>query len=142
MGHPSRNNIGAYVKPTLALPAFAVVVGTRTGAAIDRLSAGIMAQSCVLVAHTGAITGAPTSPTYDVKLQDSDDGSTGFADIAGAAITQKTVATAALIEKDVDLGPAKRFIRAVEVTAMTGGTTPTHPAAVEVILGGHQSLPQ
>ncbi|MBM4356938.1 MAG: hypothetical protein FJ096_02405 [Deltaproteobacteria bacterium] len=134
------SNIGAEILPVAGLPALANSAGTRNGAAIDRLQSGAMANSLVLVANTGATTGSPTAQTYDLKIQDSADGATGWADLSGAAIAQKTTATAALVQCEVDLLPAKRYIRAVEVVAFTGGTTPATPAAADVILGGFDRL--
>lgn len=134
------NNIGAEILPIAGLAALANSAGTRTGAAIDRLQSGAMSNSLVLACNVGATTGAPSAATYDCKVQDSADGSTGWADLSGAAITQKTSLTAGLVQRDVDLAPAKRFIRVVEVIAFTGGTTPATPAAVDVILGGFDRL--
>lgn len=134
------SNIGAEILPVAGLAALANSAGTRTGSAIDRLQSGSMANSLTLACNVGATTGTPTTQTYDCKLQDSADGSTGWADLSGASITQKTTATAGLVQKDVDLLPAKRYIRVVEVVAFTGGTTPATPAAVDVILGGFDRL--
>ena len=135
------SNIGSEIAPVAGLPALANSAGTRTGAAIDRLQSGALAGSCVLAANVGATTGAPSATTYDVKIQDSADGSTNWLDISGAAITQKTSLTAALVQRDVDLSVARRFIRVVEVVAFTGGTTPATPAAIDVILGGFDRVP-
>lgn len=134
------SNIGAEILPVAGLAALANSAGTRTGSAIDRLQSGSMANSLVLACNVGATTGAPSATTYDCKVQDSADGSTGWADLSGASITQKTTTTAGLVQKDVDLLPAKRFIRVVEVVAFTGGTSPATPAAVDVILGGFDRL--
>jgi len=134
------NNVGAEILPVAGLPALANSAGTRNGAAIDRLQSGALAGSCVIAANVGATTGTPSATTYDVRVQDSADGSTGWADV-GAAITQKTSLTAALAQRDVDLTGARRFIRVVEVVAFTGGTTPATPAAVDVILGGFDRVP-
>jgi hypothetical protein len=100
---------------------------TVNGSAIDRMGK----DSCVLVGVTGAATGGPASKTFDSKLQQSDDGSTGWTDISGAAITQIT-ADSTLKSVSVNLRGCKRYIRAVDVTV---------PAASVVILGGAESLP-
>jgi hypothetical protein len=84
--------------------------------------------------------GTPTSFTYDAKLEDSADGSTGWAALVGAAITQIVAASTAGY-KDVDLSSAKRYIRAVDVIAFVGGTSPKLNAAVAVVLGGADVLP-
>lgn len=130
------NNIGAFVKNVDGIPPTAAAAGTVTGTAINR--AGF--ESCSMRLALGAATGTPTSFTADCKLQDSADGSTGWADISGAASTTLTAASTGN-EKDVDLTVARAFIRAVQVTAFVGGSSPTIPVAVTVTLGGAKSLP-
>ncbi|MDZ7804331.1 hypothetical protein [Thiohalophilus sp.] len=65
--------------------------------------------------------GGGADHTLDVKLQESDDGSTGWADIAGAAFTQVTNAAAAFETLTLDLDKRKRYIRPVDTVA---GTSP------------------
>lgn len=132
MGIPRLHNVGAFINPVIAHAALANAAGTRTGSAIDRRGY----ESCVLSCNVGITTGSPDAQTYDCKLQDSADGSTGWADITGAAITQKTTATAAVVGADVNLAGAARYIRVVEVVGFTNGSSPKTPAAVTVILGG------
>lgn len=129
-------DIGSLVKAVLGNVPVAAAAGTRNGAAIDRQGF----YSCVLTAISGAVTGAPTAQTLDAKLQDSADGSTGWADITGAAIAQIT-AVNTLAQKDVNLSAAKRWIRVVETVGFTGGTSPTLGAAEAVVLGGADTLP-
>lgn len=94
--------------------------GTVNGAAIDTLGYGAVRSTLA----TGAIDAGITD--VDLKLQDSADGSTGWADITGAAI-------ATLDGGDDDDAPAidvllggraagtiKRYIREVLVIAGTG----------------------
>lgn len=78
--------------------------------------------------------GGGTSPTLDVKLQDSDDNST-FADISGATFTQVT-ATASTQAITLNIDAAKRYIRAVTTI---GGTSPTFDMAL-VAVGVKQVL--
>ncbi len=133
--------LGSLYKTTKGNPPAAASAGTRNGSAIDRsVAGGVTYQSATLHAASGAVTGSPTTQTLDAKLQDSADGSTGWADITGAAITQITAANAEA-EVDVDLSGAKRYIRVVEVVAFTGGTTPTLGAQETVVLGGADRLP-
>ena len=66
-----------------------------------------------------------TSPTLDVKMQDSDDNST-FADISGATFTQATDVTS----EEIHFQTNKRYVRAV---ATLGGTSPTFDMAVGVV---------
>lgn len=72
--------------------------------------------------------GTGTSPTLDVKLQDSADNST-FADITGATFTQ--VINAASQQKIVvNKDAARRYVRAV---ATIGGTTPSFTFSVNAV---------
>lgn len=154
MPNPHQSNIGAFLKvhdgasPPVQLgnvPA-AASAGTRNSAAIPRGNF----QSCKLNLRAGATTGTPTSFTADAKIQDSADGSTGWADYtpppgpgstpATAAVTQITAASK-MQSKDVDLATAKAFIRVVETVAFVGGTTPTLAVCSDVVLGGSAVLP-
>lgn len=84
---------------------------------------------------TGASSG--TSPTLDVKVQESADGSTGWTDITGAAFTQITAD-----DKHQSLGlnlrTIKRYIRAVATLA---GTSPTFITSISVNLGTTDNYP-
>lgn len=72
--------------------------------------------------------GAGTSPTQDIKLQDSADNST-YADIAGATFTQ--VVNAASQQKiSVDLSSARKYVRAVSTI---GGTSPSFTSSVNLL---------
>lgn len=137
MSHASRNNIGAYLATRQGLPNLSQAAGSRNGVAIDRRGF----SSLVLIVATGAATGTPSTQTQDVKLQESDDGSTGWTDVSGGALAQKTTATAETRELEFNLAPTKAFIRAVETVAFTGGTTPAFPSSTTVILGGGDKLP-
>lgn len=138
MGTPQVSNAGAFISPQKGTVPQDVAAGVRNGAAIDRSGFG----SCVLVGETGAVTGAPTGQTLDAKVQDSADGATGWADYvppggvaADGAIAQIT-AVNTQAKKNIDLSGAKKFIRTVEVTTLTAGTTPKIGARTSLILGG------
>lgn len=140
---PHNKNSGAYFKVAAGNVPAAVAAGTRNSAAIDRLGY----QSCKLATQTGATSGTPTSFTVNAKVQDSADGSTGWADYvpprgvaADAAITALAAASA-VGTKDIDLSSAKRYVRVVEVTAFVGGTAPTVGCVSELVLGGADFLP-
>jgi hypothetical protein len=111
---------------------------TINGAAIDRMEQnktdGFL--SCVLHYSVGVETGG-TLTTADCKLQHSVDGSTAWSDLAGAAVTQITVDDSAAFV-DVDLGPARRFIRAVSTMVTSAGTV---PLAATVVAGGAKVKP-
>lgn len=135
MAYPT--DIGAQVKVIAGIPP-TNDDGTAAinGAAIDRLGF----QSAVLQVANGVATGAPTSYTIDAKLQESADGSTGWTDISGAAITQITADNSDEYV-DVNLAGAKRYIRVVATTAFVGGTSPTVPVAATVVLDGAAEKP-
>lgn len=81
-----------------------------------------------VVMDVGTVTG--TNPTWDVKIQGSDDNST-FADISGAAFAQVTATGTGAVE--LHCCTSKRYIRA---SATIGGTsTPTFPCAVIAFIG-------
>jgi len=132
----AQRNIGAYVQHGQ------VIVlndsGTTTnGASLDRsgkLSAVIMAQA-------GAASGTPTTQTYDVKLQDSADGTT-FADITTvtSAVTQITADDTVEV-LDIELTNVRKFVRLSTTVAFTGGTSPAWPCAATLVLGGGDVLP-
>lgn len=127
-------DIGAYVAPKIGtVPANTDTTVNGTG--IDRMGY----TSCVLLAATGAVSGAPSAKTADFKIQDSADNST-FADLTGASLTQIT-ADNTLGQKDVDLSGARRYIRVVQTVVLTAGTSPKWPVASFVLLGGADALP-
>ena len=71
-----------------------------------------------------------TTPTLDVKMQDSADGSTGWADISGATFAQVTDAADLTEMITFVVGDNKAFIRAVGTIT---GTTPSVSAGVALI---------
>lgn len=73
-----------------------------------------------VVVSIGAASG--TSPTMDAKLQESVDGSTGWADVAGATLAQKTDSDANTQSVFETHGRGQPFVR---VVATVGGTTPS-----------------
>lgn len=135
-------NIGAYVKTVKGINPANAAAGAINGPAIDRQ--GIL--SCELWHACGAATGSPSARTVDSKLQDSADGSTGWADYnpdgAGSGTAAQLTADNTEARKEINLAAAKRYIRTVETVAFTGGTSPAIPVAAGVVLGGADQLPQ
>ena len=90
---------------------------TATGSAVDIHNFdgryGIILTSSV---------GTGTTPTLDVKVQDSDDGSTGWADVSGATFTQITDAADSTEFITIDTDATKAYIR---IVGTIGGTTPS-----------------
>jgi hypothetical protein len=147
MNLATHKKLGSLFKTVKGNPPALPAAGARNGAAIDRSPAGgIHYNGLTLYAASGAETGAPSARTLDAKIQDSADGSTGWADYIPpgqatvAAIPQITAANSEA-EVDVDLSGAKRYVRVVETLAFTGGTAPTLGAQETVVLGGADRTP-
>ena len=104
----------------MTLSAAASNASTVTGAAVD--ITGYDAPLAVVQSH-GTSTG-----TLDGKIQDSADGSTGWADVSGATFTQRTTA-AAIDSLVIDPRAVKRYIRYV-------GTIVTGPQVLGVVAVG------
>ncbi len=123
--------IGDLETQAVVLPS---VYGTTTGinasaagTTVDLIDALGNYANAVLV--VGTVTGS--SPTLDVKIQSSTDGTTWVdeTDAAGntAAFTQVTTSTNVQV---VGFQPKRRYCRS---TATTGGTSPVFPATVTFI---------
>jgi len=92
------------------------------GDAIERIDF----QSCVVFGQTGAGSG-----DVEFKVEDSHDGDTGWEDFEDYAVTIAAAdADEGLVRLDVNLGPAKRYIRVVATP------TGTRLVASVVALGG------
>jgi hypothetical protein len=116
-----RNSFGASTLHNLAPTAARTTTGQ--GAAVDvRDLEGPWALLLDAAAGTG------TAPTLDVKLQDSDDGSTGWGDVAGVAFAQ--VAAVASRQRIVCVTNTKRYVRAAWTI---GGTTPSFTFSVNAL---------
>ena len=128
-------DIGGQVAPAIGTVPLASDSAVN-GAAVNRSGH----QSCVLILQTGTVTGAPSTKSAISKLQDSADGSTGWADIPGAT-TESITTNDTLKSVNVDLSTAKKYIRAVTTVALSGGTSPKFPVCGTIVLGGSDVLP-
>ena len=127
-------NVGAFLSPRVGFVPQSSPATTVTGASIDRQ--GFL--SAVLVAATGADVGANTVRSLAVRLQDSADGTTGWADVPGAVVPAITVVNTQA-ELDVNLVGVARFVRTLGVVTFTGGTGLLVGATV--MLGGSDRRP-
>jgi hypothetical protein len=97
---------------------------TGTGTAFDvRQMAGLG----TLILDAAAGTG--TSPTMALVVQDSVDGSTGWANVTGAAFAGLTT-TASTQRLAVNLGATRGFLR---MSWTIGGTTPSYQFSVSML---------
>ncbi len=107
------------------LPGSTALSGT-TAANGSSVDCDLLEGPVTLAVFTGAATGTPTSFTVTAKLQESDDGSTNWGDIAN----QETL----VVNAGSSLGllrahRTKRYVRSVLTPALTGGSSPTIPTA-------------
>lgn len=96
---------------------------TANGAGVDMLD---YEGSAIVVLDCGAIGG--TSPTLDVRLQESDTSGGTYTDVAGGGYTQITAAGTQKLTLAIQ--NTKRWIR---VASTIGGTTPTPEYGVYLV---------
>lgn len=116
--------VGSGVVKELLIPATRTSSANGTGIDCSEYEGSVLAM-----VHSAAGTG--TTPTLDVKLQDSDAVGGTYADIPGAVFTQIDDTAGGSIQGiQVDASGAKAFIRAVATIA---GTTPSFIVGVSVL---------
>ena len=133
-----RRDIDRQMKMEIGIDPEDSAPATINGAAIDRRSATGSGASAVLHVACGAATGSPSPQTVDGKLQDSLDGSGGWADISGTDIAQLTGDDEDASSPNRNLVDVKKFIRAVVTVVLTGGSSPTIPVAATICFGGRE----
>lgn len=108
------------------------------GIAIDRR--GIASGKFVF--ETAAPTGTPTTAAALIKIQHSATTTAGdFVDFISLE-TALDISAAAIKEYCLDLGKAKRYIRAYIDTTYTGGTSPKNIFAGEILFGDYDIDPK
>jgi hypothetical protein len=80
-----------------------------------------------LVCYLSVTAASGTTPTLDVKFQDSPDGGTTWFDIAGATFTQATGTTTQVVSA------SRKFARKIRCVATIGGTTPSFTFSVTIM---------
>jgi hypothetical protein len=144
-----QTDVGRYVKSVLALAPVQITAGesgdgqAQNGVAIDRL--GYL--SAVAVVPVSATLGQGNTLTISAKVQDSADGSTGWADYgSGTGNVVLTGGTGgstetALLELNVNLAGARRYIRVVVTGDLSASSTDTQRFGAVLILGGADVKP-
>ena len=102
------------------------VAGTVNGPAVDLRS---YRGNVMLLLNCAAAT-AGSSPTFDCKVQESTDGSTGWTDVSGATFTQVTT-TDSRQALSLDPDTVKPYIRLV--TTIGGTSSPSFPAGALLV---------
>lgn len=115
MGYRMAN--GRYARTRdVTLQASVTKTATFTSDAVEVGDASTLRAALAVSAHAG------TTPTLDVKIQTSNDGSTGWTDAGSFAQVTTTDSTTRKVVTGLD-----RFVR---VVATIGGTTPSYTYAV------------
>ena len=104
--------------------ATAAVTSTATSSAIDLLE---FDGDILLVLDSAAGTGS--SPTLDIKIQDSDASSGTYGDLSGATFTQVT-GSASMQTLVINKDSAERYIKIVQTI---GGSTPSFTFSINLI---------
>lgn len=121
------HNLGSKTYLASLLPADSRTA-TATGTGFDLQGSNDAEGEAVVIFDCEA--GSGTSPTMDVKLEDSADNSTGWTDITGAAFTQVT-STASQQKLTINTNDVRRYVRAVGT--LGGTSTPTFVYAVSML---------
>jgi len=108
----------------ITLVAPAAKTATANGTGVDMT--GYQGLAAVYL-NNGTTTG--TTPTLDVKIQDSADNST-YADVTGYTFTQVTAALSNPVGLTIDTRKVRQYIRAV---LTIGGTTPSFTCSVMLL---------
>lgn len=110
------------------------------GSAVDGSAVDTMGyNTAMLTFEAGAISGSPSATSIAAKVQESADGSTNWADAldnTGTVIGGTLTASGVLLARIEGLGlERKRYLRAVETTTFTGGTSPAVLVHGNILLG-------
>ena len=100
---------------------------TATGTGFDLQGSNDAEGEAIVILDSEA--GSGTTPTLNVKLQDSADNS-AWADVTGATFTEVTDAAAALQKITINCNDVRRYVRAVGTQA---GTNPVFVYAVHLV---------
>lgn len=134
------HNIGIHIKTAIGVvPQQFSGTTAATGSAIA--TQGYL--SCSIAAVTGATSGTPDSFTLITTVEDSADGSTGWAAYKPdnvTAVTNTLTAASTVAEINVDLGNSRGYIRVVQTPAFVNGTTPKVFGAANIVLASN-SIP-
>lgn len=124
MFNPDSTALKAGIKNML--PTLLRTAATTNGSAVDLLG---VKSGLNFILDSGAAT-VGTLPTLDVKIQDSADGSTGWADVTGMAFAQVTTVASAQV-LGIANGKTRRYVRAV--ATIGGSATPTFTFSVNAV---------
>lgn len=149
----TQRNVGALGKvKRLSAAASGTAGGTGdntavTGVTIDRMVAGALAGSIALAIIGESTLAAAATLSLAYTVQDSVDGSTWTTYATGANAVISTGATGGStngieLDIDIDLGPAKRFVRILFTPDLSAANTDTFALRAVGFLAGFDRVPQ
>ena len=140
--HPIYTDEGSFLKSVLSIPPQSTGSATVNGISSGAINgAGFSYNSAQLVVFVGAITGSPGTISLASQLQDSADGSTGWANF-GAAMPVLSGAAAAAntsVFQNQQIRGCRGFLRLVTVVTLV-----TYTAVLVggiIVLGGASEDP-
>jgi hypothetical protein len=111
------------------------ITADAEGVAVDTQGYG----EAVVILEVGAVSGS--APTLDVKIQESADGSTGWADVSGKTFTQVTAANNSQklkLDLKAKVGARERYMRAY---ADLGGSSPSFAVSAVILMNQNSRQP-
>ncbi len=152
-----QHDVGAYITSRAALnPEVVTTTGDgseRNGTAIDRNALNSVALSAIVtIPYYGALAAAKTV-TIKSNVQHSSVSSAGWADYndkdnstantvtAGSTATTAAQTPSGVLEYDVDLAAAKRYVRVQVTPTLSATATDTVDIAGVIVFGGGGVLP-
>lgn len=133
--HPRYLDIGGYLKASVNVLSTAANAEVDGSSAIQLVGPGYDYQSGVLLVAVGSPTGSPSSFSVAADIEDSPDGSTGWAPVSGTSITAITAANGQDSVKFIARG-TRGYIRAQVTPTFVGGSSPAIPVVAVIVLGG------
>ncbi len=129
--------LGENSKLIAAIAPATLAAGSKNGTIIDRYGF----YDGIVHLAVGTATGSPTAQGVSLKMQSGNEADgNDMIDVAGdvlAALTANNTES----ELNLDLNPYGRYLRVVPAVTFTGGTSPTIPVAVTIVLGNSINIP-
>ena len=88
----------------------------------------------VIVANIGAVTGAPSAVSCALVVEESATSGGTYTTNTAFATIATVVAASEVSHLPITINPAKPFVRVTATISFTGGTSPTIPVAVTLLV--------
>lgn len=148
-----QRNVGSFIHALPALAAATVTAGggadgvAQTGLTIDRNTLADTVLSGLLVLHTELALGATDTAQVNITFEDSADDSAwtaydpGPPDDYAAETTAVNADGHAVFTRKIQLGGARRYVRAKVTVTLSAATTDTAKIDAVLVVGGSYALP-